>query len=162
LPSVITPCGGGGGGGGIQFNTYPQDGTWFYLRTTGTSSPSNPGDGMFLISDTGITIETGQNGAGTGGFFISQYAWSFDLVLYTDKADSNINLSSSHNVAVDAASNVAVTANDTISLSTPDTVDIDANDLILTSARLFMAGLPAVNPGGTNRVWNDGGTLKIT
>lgn len=40
MPSVITPCG-GGGGGGIQFDTYPQDGDWLYVKATGF----NPDEG---------------------------------------------------------------------------------------------------------------------
>lgn len=37
------------------------------------------------------------------------------------------------------------------------------NDINLALGRyLTLVGLPTANPGGANRVWNDGGTLKIT
>jgi hypothetical protein len=41
----------------------------------------------------------------------------------------------------------------------------DFGDLVLQinpSANLSIVGLPTVSPGGTGRVWNDGGFLRIT
>lgn len=37
-----------------------------------------------------------------------------------------------------------------------------ANDVELLGSVLKLTNIPTSNPGGTGRVWNDGGTLKIT
>jgi hypothetical protein len=50
---VITPCG-GGGGSGIQFTTYPQDGSWLYVETTELSPASPNGWGIEFRSADGV------------------------------------------------------------------------------------------------------------
>ena len=42
-------------GGGIDFNTYPQDGDWLYIETTGAGSP--PFYSLHLVSGDQFVIE---------------------------------------------------------------------------------------------------------
>lgn len=50
----------GMGGGGIQFDTYPQDGQWLYVETTGSdTSPSGFGMEIYDSGGNGIDLASG-------------------------------------------------------------------------------------------------------
>jgi hypothetical protein len=78
MPSVITPC--GGGGGGIQFDTFPQDGDWLHIGTTGTREGVPSGSGIKLTAVGRININAQNNIAltdtGGGGIYLTSTAGS--------------------------------------------------------------------------------------
>jgi hypothetical protein len=172
MPSVITPCG-GGGGGGIQFNTDPQDGDWLYVRTTGFD-PGN-GRGIYLKADGGgirllntgaSTTDIDNTGAGA-------------ISITTATTDINIFAGNGVAMSADGATGIQLSADGSgdVAIAQTDTGDVDVStaagnifvnaiggDLTFAVTGGFLAvfGLPTSDPGGSNRLWNDGGTVKIT
>jgi hypothetical protein len=107
--------GGGGGGGGIQFETYPQEGAWMYVESTGAgTAPPDPADaGIGLVASGGGPIVLESTGGG-GVQIIGE--WTGSTPVY---AGGGVSLYGGMNGGLNLLSeaDVAMSADDTVVIS---------------------------------------------
>jgi hypothetical protein len=139
----VGDSGGGGGGDGIKFDTHPQSGEWLAFETTGEGGPTGVN---------GIDIKA----LGGAPIYFTTGGWPDGGSVYLQSSGSHASLTLTGALP---GSNIGVAQ-----LSSNDETSIvsGAELLLIVGTFLRIMGLPTTNPGGTNRVWNDGGTLKIT
>lgn len=154
--------------GGAEGINFLNDGS-----SAGTSIIDNSGDG-------GITIRN--NGSGTDGFAITNDGGG-PLVITNNNAGEMQIVSNTGDLSIlAAASLLAIQGNDELQLSGQGgtllidinpggdaTIHIDSTEgagisleLASSGSYLTATNLPTTNPGGTNRIWNNGGVLNIT
>lgn len=126
--------------------------TVFKVDRGGSWSINNTG-GDFDIAEDGIAILTGNE------VLERSIVWRDTLPSGTLRAE--LTTASSPNRFLVRSSNgyemALIGDGDTLLRSVNGNVELDP-----VSGYLIAIGLPTSNPGGTNRIWNDGGTLKIT
>lgn len=148
------------GGGGIQFNVTPQSGTFFDLRTTGTTGTGGPGinleaNQLFNITSNSLDVS----------IWAGRYANMFGTSDVAIGSDSGVGITAptinigGGMVVVDQSGATATIAlvGDAVSLTS------NVGDFRLTLlAGFWVYGLPTSAPAGAHYLWNDGGTVKIT
>jgi hypothetical protein len=150
------------GGSGWQFDTYPQAGDWGVVETTST-----------LDAPTTADLEARYPGAPAGTFsgaetlFLVSGSAAFQVYA---PAAGQINLTTDTFGVVRVTSYQIFLVGDQVEISGDQGVLVQAtggSDLELQAdtglgGNVTMPQLPIVNPGGSGRLWNDGGVVSIT
>jgi hypothetical protein len=140
---------------GIQFDT-DNEGGYLYVATDARSPVSPPPQAGLVLLDRsgwGVIVESDNFGnleLISGGDF---HAFADAGQIYMRCANA-INL--------DTQDILAMSAENFASLSAKNGITLNPDNAASGSQHLTVLNLPTVNPGGTNLVWNDAGTLKIT
>lgn len=103
-----------------------------------------PSDLLYLISDGDVQILTGNNG---------------DITL---SADDDVNIGTNNG---EIRINAGASGTENLLLAASDSVNIIGNvnvSISVVTGFLLLNGIPTANPGGSGRVWSNGGVLTIT
>ncbi len=96
------------------------------------------------------------SGANDGVWFDSGVSWAQAVFGGSSAATVALATTGSGAITLDSATTLALGAITSLTLGSAGTVQINVG------SNLTIATLPTSTPGGSGRVWNDGGTLKIT